>query len=90
MKHIFKIGDKKIYSKVVNKNETATFEAGEVHPFYATFALARDAEWACRLFVLEMKEEYAHEDSVTRYKRTKSIHDLADKYYEKYQQEKPL
>lgn len=27
-----------------------------VHPVYATFALARDAEWACRLFVLDMKE----------------------------------
>lgn len=27
-----------------------------VHPFYATFALGRDAEWACRQFVLEMKE----------------------------------
>jgi predicted thioesterase len=23
---------------------------------YATFAVARDAEWVCRLFVLEMKE----------------------------------
>jgi predicted thioesterase len=27
-----------------------------VHPVYATFALGRDAEWCCRLFVLEMKE----------------------------------
>ena len=24
---------------------------------YSTFALAADAEWACRLFVLEMKED---------------------------------
>ena len=28
-----------------------------VHPFYSTFALGRDVEWACRQFVLEMKEE---------------------------------
>ena len=53
----FNIGDVKQYSKVVSEDETATFESGEVHPLYATFALARDAEWACRLFVLEMKEE---------------------------------
>lgn len=52
----FKIGDKKHFSKIVAENETATFDAGEVHPFYATFALGRDAEWVCRLFVLEMKE----------------------------------
>lgn len=38
-------------------NETARFESGEVHPVYSTFAIAKDAEWACRLFVLEMKEE---------------------------------
>jgi len=50
-------GDKKFYSKVVTQEETATFESGEVHPFYGTFALGRDAEWVCRLFVLEMKEE---------------------------------
>ena len=56
MKNIFKTGDQKTFSKVVNENETATFEAGLVHPVYATFALARDAEWACRLFVLEMRD----------------------------------
>ncbi len=28
-----------------------------MHPLYSTFALGRDVEWACRLFVLEMKEE---------------------------------
>lgn len=30
---------------------------GRIHPVYATFALARDAEWTCRLFVLEMKDD---------------------------------
>ncbi len=52
----FEIGNKKVFTKVVMPNETAAFESGEVHPFYATFALGRDAEWVCRLFVLEMKE----------------------------------
>lgn len=53
----FKPGDKKQISKTVQADETATFETGQVHPVYATFALGRDAEWACRQFVLEMKEE---------------------------------
>ena len=52
----FKVGDRKYFKKVVEQNDTATFNSGEVHPVYATFALGRDAEWACRLFVLEMKE----------------------------------
>lgn len=37
--------------------DLATFETGNVHPFYATFALGRDAEWACRQFVLNMKDD---------------------------------
>ncbi len=40
----------------------AAFDTGPVHPVYSTFALARDAEWVCRLFVLEMKEE--HEEGI--------------------------
>lgn len=36
--------------------DAARFETGEVHNVYSTFALGRDAEWAGRLFVLEMKE----------------------------------
>jgi fluoroacetyl-CoA thioesterase len=52
----FTAGDKKFYTKTVAPNETATFESGQVHPVYATFALGKDAEWACRLFVLDMKE----------------------------------
>ena len=62
MKTPFKIGDTKTYSKVVGADETARFESGEVHPFYGTFALGRDVEWAGRLFVLEMKEE--HEEGI--------------------------
>lgn len=57
MKAIFKPGDTKQFTRTVRPEDTALFESGEVHPVYATFALARDAEWCCRLFVLEMKEE---------------------------------
>ena len=57
MHNPFVPGDKKYYVKTVLESETASFDSGEVHPFYGTFALARDAEWAGRLFVLEMKED---------------------------------
>jgi fluoroacetyl-CoA thioesterase len=53
----FQLGSVKTFTKAVEQNDTATFDAGNVHPVYATFALGRDAEWACRLFVLEMKED---------------------------------
>lgn len=54
---LFEIGSQKYYSKLVEQADCAVFNSGLVHPVYATFALGRDAEWACRLFVLEMKEE---------------------------------
>jgi predicted thioesterase len=41
----------------VQVTDTAAFAAGQVHPVYATFAVARDAEWACRQFVLEGKAD---------------------------------
>jgi len=56
MKTIFKIGDKKEFETLVTDKDTASFDSGTVHPVYATFALGRDAEWCCRLFVLAMKE----------------------------------
>jgi len=56
MKTIFRTGDKKEYTTTVSEKDIAEFEAGVVHRFYSTFAVARDAEWACRRFVLEMKE----------------------------------
>jgi len=43
--------------KVVETADLATFETGNVHPFYGTFALGRDVEWACRQFVLNLKDE---------------------------------
>lgn len=57
MKDIFKAGDRKIFERVVRKEDIAAFDSGSVHEVYATFALTRDAEWCSRLFVLEMKEE---------------------------------
>lgn len=62
MLEIFKPGDNKEFRHVVTPADTATFDSGEVHPVYSTFSLARDAEWCCRLFVLEMKEP--HEEGI--------------------------
>ncbi|PCJ67423.1 MAG: hypothetical protein COA58_03635 [Bacteroidetes bacterium] len=56
MKQLFKYGDTKQFYKTVSKNDTAKFNGKEVHPYYSTFALARDAEWTSRLFVIDMKE----------------------------------
>lgn len=57
IKNPFKPGDKKVLHHLVDESDIAAFETGIVHPFYATFALGRDAEWATRQFVLEMKED---------------------------------
>src|SRR5688500_17615436 len=57
MKEVFKPGDIKTYSRTVAADDIAKFDAGVVHQLYSTFAIARDAEWCTRLFVLEMKEE---------------------------------
>lgn len=56
VKQPFAIGDELLYSKIVGPDEIAAFDSGIVHQVYATFHLARDAEWSTRLFVLEMKE----------------------------------
>jgi fluoroacetyl-CoA thioesterase len=57
MKNNINLGDKKTIRVMVAEKDTATFDSGVVHPFYATFALARDAEWCGRLFVLDVVEE---------------------------------
>jgi fluoroacetyl-CoA thioesterase len=62
MKNPFVPGDKKQYHRLVAEEDTAAFESGTVHAVYGTFALTRDAEWAGRLFVLDMKEE--HEEGI--------------------------
>lgn len=64
MKNPFKPGDQKTFKIVVTEWDTPNFAAlpkekggGQVHPVYSTYAIARDAEWCGRLFVLEMKED---------------------------------
>ena len=54
MKAIFKLGDKKYHSKRITESDLASFEKTIVHPVCSTFALAREMEWASRLFVLEL------------------------------------
>ena len=56
MKHTHQIGDTTTLKFTVSPQDTATFNTGEVHPVYATFAIGRDAEWTTRQFVLNMKE----------------------------------
>ncbi|RAI99407.1 putative thioesterase [Chitinophaga skermanii] len=57
MKHALQIGDSRTFQRLVRPTDCATFDSGAVHPVYATFALSRDAEWCCRLFVLDEKDE---------------------------------
>ncbi|HCS20689.1 MAG TPA: hypothetical protein DIW47_09050 [Bacteroidetes bacterium] len=57
MKNPFQTGAVQHFERIVRAVDAAAFESGEVHPVYATFALGRDAEWVCRLFVLEMKDD---------------------------------
>jgi fluoroacetyl-CoA thioesterase len=62
MEQPFEIGAVMTYQVEVAESDTAQFGGAEVHPVYATFALARDAEWTCRQFVLDMKED--HEEGI--------------------------
>jgi predicted thioesterase len=55
MKQLFKPGDKKEYRRKIEPSDVAAFQGEVVHPVYATFSLARDAEWTTRQFVLEMR-----------------------------------
>lgn len=50
-----KPGDIRQITHTVGTGDTARFNGEDVHPVYATFAVAREAEWACRQFVLELK-----------------------------------
>jgi fluoroacetyl-CoA thioesterase len=65
VKNPFVAGDRKVFETTVTEDKLARFDAGLVHPVYSTFALGKDAEWACRLFVLEMKE--AGEEGIGSY-----------------------
>ena len=57
MRNPFKPGDTKSYQTKVSRSMLAEFDSGVVHEVYGTFALGKDAEWVCRLFVLDMLEE---------------------------------
>ena len=57
LKSLFHIGAQTTLQCTVGEKDLAEFETGVVHEFHGTFALGRDAEWTCRQFVLEMKEE---------------------------------
>jgi fluoroacetyl-CoA thioesterase len=57
MKHIFKNGDKKSHFFKVKPQDVAHFDQQAVHDVCATFTLAREIEWATRLFVLDMLED---------------------------------
>lgn len=57
MKDIFQKGDLLTTTVNVSEKDIAEFNGEIVHPVYSTFALGRDAEWACRQFVLKMKED---------------------------------
>ena len=72
MKTLFQTGDIKTYNTRVTEDKLAVFDAGMVHPVYSTFALGKDVEWACRLFVLEMKE--AGEEGVGAYLSVEHIY----------------
>jgi predicted thioesterase len=65
MKKRFQPGETRHWKHIVSPDDTAAFADGPVHPVYATFALARDAEFACRQFVLEAREE--HEEGIGTY-----------------------
>lgn len=56
MQEKFKPGDRKIFKRTIELSDVATFYGDMVHPVYATFSLARDAEWTTRQFVLEMRD----------------------------------
>ncbi|WP_114782286.1 thioesterase family protein [Botryobacter ruber] len=55
--NIFKPGDTKVYRKHVTEEDFARFGDALVHPVCSTFALAQAAEWAGRLFLLELIDE---------------------------------
>jgi len=56
MKSVFRKGDIKRHSFIVTEKDVAHFEKQAVHDVCATFTLAREIEWATRLFVLDMLE----------------------------------
>jgi predicted thioesterase len=73
MKNPFQPGDVKTYETYVTEEKLARFASGVVHPVYSTFALAQDAEWCCRLFVLDMLEPEKDEEGVGTFVSVKHL-----------------
>ena len=62
MQEIFKKGAIKTHTFIVSEKDCAHFNEQKVHEVCATFTLAREIEWATRLFILEMLE--ANEEGI--------------------------
>jgi predicted thioesterase len=62
MRHNIPLGERLQTTFVVGPEDTASFGGVEVHPVCSTFAMAREAEWACRQFVLKLRED--HEEGI--------------------------
>ena len=56
-KNVYKAGDTLEYRRLIRPEDVAEFHGEVIHPVYATFALARDAEWTSRQFVPDLCEE---------------------------------
>ena len=56
-KNVYKVGDTLEYRRLISPEDVAEFHGEVIHPVYATFALARDAEWTSRQFVPDLCEE---------------------------------
>ena len=51
------VGTKRTFHRIVEQKHIAAFESGVVHEVCSTFQIAQDAEWVCRLLLLDMIEE---------------------------------
>lgn len=57
MKSNCKPGDRLKTSFVVQPKDWASFQGATIHEVCSTYALVKEAEWACRQFVLRMRDE---------------------------------
>lgn len=71
MRNPFSPGAEKVYRTQVTPEKVAQFHNKVVHPVYATFSVAQDAEWTCRLFVLDMLQ--ANEEGIGTFVSVKHI-----------------
>jgi len=58
MKALYRPGDQLQTSFEVAPSDWAIFHGETVHEVCSTYALAREAEWACRQFVLQMRDDH--------------------------------